>query len=136
MAKQNKRTELGASASGKVARGRAAILKMQRGETAMSEAVKVKVKAKFRDVLKVKFGGVVISGAALPAEEIEKNIARSTQALERLGSGNLGPGVVLPKTKGVPLYSAAEGEQGVFIRRLNGRVERGRLVNGAFEVLK
>jgi len=33
------------------------------------------------------------------------------------------------------LFFGPEDEIGVFIRRLNGRVERGRLVNGVFQVI-
>lgn len=83
----------------------------------------------------VKFGNVTISGATPSARTVTMNIERSTEALERVVKKLIKPGVVLRPKKGVPQYSVAEGETGVFVRRLNGRVERGRLVDGAFKVI-
>ncbi len=84
---------------------------------------------------KVKFGDVTVTGARPTAEAVRLNVARSTEALERVGKRLLTPGVRLPRKKGVPRFSVVESEPGVFIRELNGRVDRGRLVDGVFQVI-
>jgi len=63
------------------------------------------------------------------------NIKLASEALERVSKKLLKPGVAIRQKKNVPLYSIADGETGVFVRRLNGQTERGRLVNGIFQVL-
>jgi hypothetical protein len=83
----------------------------------------------------VKFGSVTIIGNQPSASSVKKNIERSTAALERVVKRLDRPGVDIRAKKDVPLFSVAEGEPGVFIRRLNGRINRGRLINGAFEVI-
>lgn len=83
----------------------------------------------------VKFGSVTISGDKPSAGLIKKNVERSTAALERVVKRLGRPGVDIRAKKDVPQFSVAEGETGVFIRRLNGQINRGRLINGAFEVI-
>jgi len=84
---------------------------------------------------KVKFGSVVISGAKPNAKLVQANVERSTEALERVTAKLGKPGVSLRAKKGVPRFSISEHEAGVFVRRLDGRTERGRVVNGIFEVI-
>jgi hypothetical protein len=84
---------------------------------------------------KVKFGSVTISGRKPNAAVVTRNVERSTEALERVSKRLIKPGVTIRRKKDVPQYSVAEGETGVFIRRLNGRTERGRLVKGEFQVI-
>ncbi len=84
---------------------------------------------------KVKFGSVTITGKKPNAAVVTQNVKRSTEALERLGKRLIVPGVTIRRKKNVPQYSVAEGDTGVFIRRLNGRTERGRLVKGVFQVI-
>lgn len=88
-----------------------------------------------QNMAKVEFGSVTISGAKPSASSVAMNVERSTEALERVARKLVKPGVALRAKKGVPYYSVAEGETGVFVRRLDGRVERGRLVDGAFKVI-
>lgn len=83
----------------------------------------------------VRFGDVVVRGARPSAASVKTNIARSTEALERVTKALTKPGVVIRAKKDVPQFSVAEGEPGIFIRKLNRRVERGRLVNGVFQVI-
>jgi hypothetical protein len=83
---------------------------------------------------KVKFGSVTISGTKPAAATVATNVKRSTDALERVTKTLSKPGVVIRPKKDVPQFSA-EGERGVFIRRLNGRVERGRMLDGTFQVI-
>lgn len=85
---------------------------------------------------KVKFGSVTISGSKPSAEEVRSNVARSTAALERVTRKLANPGVIIRTKRNVPQFSVAEGEAGVFVRRLNGRTERGRLVDGQFRVIE
>lgn len=84
---------------------------------------------------KIKFGSVTISGRKPNPAVVTLNVERSTEALERAGKRLIKPGVTIRRKKDVPQYSVAEGETGVFIRRLNGRTERGRLVKGVFQVI-
>jgi hypothetical protein len=84
---------------------------------------------------KVKFGSVTVSGAKPSAAAVKSNVERSTQALERVTKKLVKPGIIIRAKKGVPQFSVAEGETGVFVRKLNGRIERGRLVGGVFRVL-
>ena len=88
-----------------------------------------------RGVSKVKFGSVTISGVKPSAAMVRTNVERSSAALERVTKKIGRPGVVLRAKKDVPQFSVAEGETGVFVRKLNGRTDRGRLVNGIFQVL-
>ncbi|MCZ8043251.1 MAG: hypothetical protein O9330_12275 [Beijerinckiaceae bacterium] len=84
---------------------------------------------------KVKFGDVTISGTKPSAEVVKVNVERSSLALERVAKKLMSPGVTIRPKKGVPQYSVADGEAGVFIRKLDGRVERGRVVGGVFKVI-
>jgi len=95
----------------------------------------VVVRSKGASGTKIKFGSVTISGSKPSAGSIKKNVERSTAALERVVKRLERPGVDIRAKKDVPQFSVAEGESGVFVRRLNGRINRGRLVNGAFEVI-
>lgn len=84
---------------------------------------------------KVKFGGVTVSGAKPSAAAVKMNVELSTRALERVSKSLSRSGIVLRAKKDVPQFSVADGERGIFIRRLNGRIERGRLINGQFTVI-
>jgi hypothetical protein len=84
---------------------------------------------------KVKFGSVTVRGTKPAAAAVKANVERSTKALERISKTLTKPGVMLRAKKDVPQFSVAEGESGVFIRRLNGSTDRGRLVNGSFRVI-
>lgn len=77
-------------------------------------------------------GNITVSGQKPSAELVKANIARSTQALERVGKKLTKPGVHLPERKGVPRYSADENIPSIFIRRLDGKTTTGRLDNGQF----
>lgn len=78
------------------------------------------------------FGEVTVRGAKPDPEVVESNIARSTQALERIGRKLSEPGVHLRNRKGVPRYAADENNPSVFIQRLDGKVTRGRVQDGQF----
>jgi len=111
----------------------------------MKNGIKTRTAAAVRDTVigkvgaqrasKIKFGSVTVVGSAPSAESMKINVERSSRALERAAKKLLRPGVDLRAKKNVPQFSVAEGETGIFVRRLNGRIERGRLVNGAFQVI-
>ena len=84
---------------------------------------------------KVKFGNVTVTGKKPSAAAVKINVERSTEALERISVRLSRPGVTIRPKKDVPQFSVAEDEPGVFIRRLNDRIQRGRLVDGAFKVI-
>ena len=96
----------------------------------------VTVRGKAKRGSKVKFGSVTISGAKPSKESVKGNVERSTKALERVTKKLSRPGVTIREKAGVPQFYADEGEKGVFIRRLDGRIERGRLIDGHFRVIK
>lgn len=79
-----------------------------------------------------RLGTVTVSGQKPSAELVRGNVARSTQALERVRARLAKPGIYLPEKKGVPRYAADENVPGLFIRRLNGTITTGRLENGEF----
>ena len=84
---------------------------------------------------RVKFGCVTVSGAKPDPDTVRENVERSRAALERVAHVLTKPGIRIRPKKDVPLYSASEDEPGIFIRKLNGRLERGRFVNGSFKVV-
>jgi len=86
-------------------------------------------------ISKVKFGNVTVQGVQPSSTVVSANVERSSVALERAIKKLIKPGIVLRAKKDVPKFSAIEDEPGVFLRRLNGQEQRGRLVNGAFEVI-
>lgn len=89
-----------------------------------------------RRAVRVKFGDVEIVAAAPTRELIVENVKLGTEALQRLGRRLERPGVTIRARKGVPLYAVADGEPGVLIRTLDGRTERGRIVDGVFKVIE
>lgn len=93
--------------------------------------VVVKSAAKSRNITTT-LGEVTVRGAKPSPELVKANVARSTQALERVSEKLTKPGIHLPEKKNVPRYSADENNPGVFIRRLNGKITTGRLQNGQF----
>ena len=86
-------------------------------------------------VAKTKFGSVIVQGEKPSKARVEANVAFSSLALERVGRNLLNPGISLRPKKDVPQYSAVEGQPGVFVRRLNGTVSRGQMVDGVFRVV-
>jgi hypothetical protein len=84
---------------------------------------------------KVKFGSVTVSGVKPNAATLKSNVERSSQALERVTKKLVKPGITLRAKKDVPRFYAAEGQTGVFVRVLNHKEEKGRLINGVFRVI-
>lgn len=78
---------------------------------------------------------MVISGVKPSRELVKVQVTRSSEALQRVSQALVKPGISLRPKKDVPRYSVAEGESGVLVRQLNGKTERGRLVDGTFQVI-
>jgi hypothetical protein len=81
---------------------------------------------------KLRFG-LVEARAARPHPDVKSaNIASGQEALKRAKKAFTNKGVSLRHRKSVPVFFADPKDPSVLIRRLEGREERGRLVNGAF----
>lgn len=102
----------------------------------MGRSVVVRTSKAARGSSKVKFGNVVVTSTKPSPAAVKTNVERSSKALERVSKVLVKPGVVIRSKKDVPRFSASESEPGVFIRQLNGRTERGHLVEGAFRVIE
>ena len=89
-----------------------------------------------RPLRTVRFGSVEVTGPAPTPEEIARGVRLSDEAVDRLANADIPPGIHIEDVPDAPLYWVAEGEPGVFIRKLNGRTERGVLADGAFKVIE
>ncbi len=61
-------------------------------------------------------------------EAVNKGLALALRSL-------LTPGIVIEEKKDVPLYWVSKNEPDIFIRRLNGRDQRGRMIDSKFQVI-
>ena len=84
---------------------------------------------------KTRFGSVTVTAPAPSEAVVELNVKASTQALEQVTGRLAKAGVRLYAKKDVPLYSLDSDNPDVMIRKLNGKVERGSFVNGAFKAV-
>jgi hypothetical protein len=100
-----------------------------------ADKVTVKVRGRGLRSYRVKFGSVTVSGAKPSSADVDANIERSTEALQRIGKKFGKPGVRLSVKKGVPRYSLDENDPAVFVRVLDGVTRRGRMVDGKFVAL-
>jgi hypothetical protein len=83
---------------------------------------------------KVKFGNVSVVGPAPSKRSIALQVSRSSEALTKIAKILAKPGLSLRSRKDVPLYSVDDTDSSVLVRELNGRVERGRMIDGVFTV--
>jgi hypothetical protein len=83
---------------------------------------------------RVKFGNVVVHTRKPDKAEVLSNVEYSTEALRRSKYRLAKSGVTIRQRKDVPLYYVDENDAAKFIRKLNGRLERGVLENGVFKV--
>lgn len=84
-------------------------------------------------LVKTTLGNVTVSAQKPSAALVKDNVKRSSQALQRVAERIIRAGVTLPQRKGVPRYSVDEDNPKIVIRKLDGQVTRGQLVNGKFE---
>ncbi|WP_199520207.1 hypothetical protein [Fulvimarina endophytica] len=83
----------------------------------------------------VKFGDVTVTAPAPSATAVKHNVERSTEALERLARRFARPGVSIRARKDVPLFSLDSEDPDVMVRTMNGRTERGHMVDGSFHAI-
>ena len=88
-----------------------------------------------RKRLRVKVGGIFVMGDKASSAQLRQSVAKSAEMLERLGRTITRPGVQLKAARNIPLFSADPKDPGRFLRKLNGKIERGVLEDGAFKVL-
>ena len=81
----------------------------------------------------VTFGSVTVRAAVPATADIDRNVASGQSALARARAAMLKPGVRLSTRKDVPLYHVDPDRPDEVIRKLDGKVERGRFVDGAFQ---
>jgi hypothetical protein len=79
-----------------------------------------------------KFGAVMVSNAAPDARTVRGNVKAGREALKRATEALVRPGVTLKLGADVPRFRADADRPGMLIRELNGKVQRGRIVKGAF----
>ena len=91
-----------------------------------------KAKAKGGKARIVQFGSVKVRAPAPDAEELEGNIEAGRLALGRAKRAFIKAGVSLRHGKDVPRYSVDPKRPEILIRQVDGRIDRGRLVNGSF----
>lgn len=87
-------------------------------------------------MMNVTFGSVTIETVSPSHAEVKRNIRVGQEALARGIKAFLKPGVHISMKKNVPLFSVDPERPTVFIRKLNGKTERGTLnrETGEFEV--
>ena len=83
---------------------------------------------------RIRFGSITVTSPPPSKAMVRSNVKASTQALERVTVRLAKAGVRLYSKKDVPLYSLDSDDPDVMIRKLNGKIDRGRFVDGAFMV--
>ncbi len=81
---------------------------------------------------KIKFGDVVITARRPSDAEIQRNAEEGWAGLARAFARLARPGVRIYPKKDVPLYSVDPDDPNIFIRKLNGKVDRGVFQDGQF----
>lgn len=84
---------------------------------------------------KVKFGQVTVQGPRPPRAIVAENVRRGSESLRRAVVAVTRPGISLRPKKGVPQFFVNADEPGIYRRLLDGRDERGHLVDGNFVVI-
>jgi hypothetical protein len=83
-------------------------------------------------VRSVRFGGVTASNTSPDAATLVINVKSGSEALGRAKYAFTRPGVKLQHRAEIPTFRVDARNPSVLIRELNGRVERGQIVNGTF----
>lgn len=82
---------------------------------------------------KIRFGDVVITARRPSDTQIQRNAEEGWAGLARAFARLARPGVRIYPKKDVPLYSVDPDNPSVFIRKLNGRTDRGVFEDGQFK---
>jgi hypothetical protein len=80
----------------------------------------------------VVFGSAKIEAELPGPAEIARNVKLGQTVFVRVKDRLLDAGVRLRKKKGVPLYHADPERPSLIVQKLDGKVTRGRIVNGKF----
>jgi hypothetical protein len=81
----------------------------------------------------VRFGDVVVTARRPTEAEVQRNVELGSAALARALPRLARPGVRIYPKKDVPLFWVDPENPGGFIRKLNGKLERGVLEDGQFK---
>jgi hypothetical protein len=87
---------------------------------------------KIRTRAKIKFGDAVVTVRRPSNTELKENVALSSEALARANTQFARAGVRIYPKKDVPLFFADPDSPGSFIRKLNGKQQRGVVRDGQF----
>jgi len=79
------------------------------------------------------FGSVKVTGQVPSIEVVTRNVTSGRWAMARAKDAFVKSGVFLPVKKDVPRYSVDADNPSILIRELNGKVHRGKFVNGKFK---
>lgn len=88
------------------------------------------------DITSVSFGLVSMTVYPPSPSAVNTNITAGQQALARARNRILKPGVTISAQPGVPLFSADPKQPEFLIRRLDGKIQRGKFTDGKFQVAK
>jgi hypothetical protein len=81
----------------------------------------------------IKFGDVTITAQRPNDAEIQRNVEAGWAGLARALPRLVRPGVRIYPKKDVPLYSCDPDDPNIFIRKLNGKTQRGVFEDGQFK---
>jgi hypothetical protein len=81
----------------------------------------------------VKFGDVTITAQRPSEAEIQRNVEAGWAGLARALPRLARPGVRIYAKKDVPLYWCDDDDPNIFIRKLNGKIQRGVFADGQFK---
>jgi hypothetical protein len=81
----------------------------------------------------VRFGDVTITAKRPSDAEIQRNVEESSRALARALPALVRPGVRIYPKKDVALYWCDQDNPNIFIRKLNGKTQRGVFEDGQFK---
>ena len=84
------------------------------------------------EIRSVRFGGVTASNTSPDAATLVINVRSGSEALGRAKYAFTKPGVKLQHRAEVPTFRVDARNPSVLIREVNGRIDRGRIVNGTF----
>ena len=107
----------------------------ERAPSGRGKVAKTRIKHA-RGASKTAFGSVVVQGPKPSKQLLAHNVKLGSESLKRAAETIARPGVSLKPRKGVPHFFADSERPGFYLRKLDGRIERGHLVDGVFVVVE